>query len=312
MKLKLLFFVLFATSMISLNAQITLGDNMDNTAPIITETPVEINTKPYAAYCRFKPSETAVYQIYSTGGYDTYAELFDENFVYLTNNDDYSDLNFFIAYELTANETYYLMIREFDFSAVTIGLNIDGGGVLPVELSSFNVNASGKLTEVRWSTETELNNYGFEILASVEGKSFRKVGFMKGAGTVNTPNEYVFRYESKSDRYFRLRQIDLDGKITLSKIVEIEFLPELFELDQNYPNPFNPSTTIRYNLAKEGHVKLSVYNMLGQEVKTLINEFQTKGRYEVKLDAGGLASGLYLYKLESADFIGVRKMTLLK
>ena len=89
-------------------------------------------------------------------------------------------------------------------------------------------------------------------------------------------------------------------------------LPETYSLNQNYPNPFNPSTVINYQLPKSGNVTLSVYNMLGQEVKVLINEFQQAGTYDVKFDASEFSSGVYFYKIQSGSFTDTKKMTLVK
>lgn len=85
-----------------------------------------------------------------------------------------------------------------------------------------------------------------------------------------------------------------------------------FELEQNYPNPFNPSTSIKFTLPKSGHVRIIVYNTLGQEVKTLINSFKEAGTYTIEFNADNLNTGLYFYKLETEGFTQVKKMTLLK
>ncbi len=88
--------------------------------------------------------------------------------------------------------------------------------------------------------------------------------------------------------------------------------PEDYNLYQNYPNPFNPSTTIRYSVIQPDLVRIKVYDILGREVKTLVNELKQAGTYEVQFDASGLASGIYLYKIESGKFIQTKKMILLK
>ncbi|MGM0739553.1 MAG: T9SS type A sorting domain-containing protein, partial [Bacteroidota bacterium] len=91
-----------------------------------------------------------------------------------------------------------------------------------------------------------------------------------------------------------------------------EALPESFELNQNYPNPFNPSTRIKYALPQQMHVRLDVFNLLGQRVSTLLNEVKSAGRYEVIFDATGLSSGLYLYRLQAETFTEIRQMLLVK
>ncbi|GAB4378622.1 MAG: hypothetical protein Kow0042_27240 [Calditrichia bacterium] len=85
-----------------------------------------------------------------------------------------------------------------------------------------------------------------------------------------------------------------------------------YELQQNYPNPFNPATTISYAITKAGRVQLDVYNTLGQKVKTLVNQHQVPGRYQVRFNAGELASGIYFYHLQAGEFNAVRKMILMK
>ncbi len=85
-----------------------------------------------------------------------------------------------------------------------------------------------------------------------------------------------------------------------------------YNLFQNYPNPFNPTTTIRYALPEDGMVTLKIYDILGQEVKVIVNEFLQKGTYEVKVDSKGLASGVYIYRLQAGEFISSKKMMLLK
>ena len=89
-------------------------------------------------------------------------------------------------------------------------------------------------------------------------------------------------------------------------------IPNKFELFQNYPNPFNPSTIIKYSIAKDNNVSLKVYNVLGQLVTTLVNEFQKSGEYKVTFNGENFASGVYFYKLESGSFVSTKKMVLMK
>jgi hypothetical protein len=85
-----------------------------------------------------------------------------------------------------------------------------------------------------------------------------------------------------------------------------------FNLEQNYPNPFNPSTTIKFSVATNEFVTLKVYDVLGNEVTTLVNEQRAPGTYEVRFDAGSLASGMYVYKLQAGNFTQTRKLLLMK
>jgi hypothetical protein len=88
--------------------------------------------------------------------------------------------------------------------------------------------------------------------------------------------------------------------------------PTEFSLAQNYPNPFNPNTTIEYDLPKEVSVRLTVYDNLGREVRTLVSAVQQPGYYKVVFDAHALSSGVYYYRLHAGDFVKVRKLLLMK
>ena len=94
--------------------------------------------------------------------------------------------------------------------------------------------------------------------------------------------------------------------------VDVTSLPIQFELAQNYPNPFNPSTTIRFSIPQSSNVTLKIFNTLGQEVSTLINQNMESGVHTINFDASQLNSGIYFYRLDADQFSQVRKMTLIK
>ena len=89
-------------------------------------------------------------------------------------------------------------------------------------------------------------------------------------------------------------------------------LPSVYSLSQNYPNPFNPSTSIEFAIPRNSEVTLKIYNTLGQEVRTLINEQMSAGSYNYDFDASSLSSGVYFYTLKAGDFVQSKKMILLK
>ena len=89
-------------------------------------------------------------------------------------------------------------------------------------------------------------------------------------------------------------------------------MPDKFRLHQNYPNPFNPTTTISFDLPEQSHVTLKVYNILGQEIATLINEVKQAGSYKETFDASSLSSGVYIYKLSAGTYTSSKKMILIK
>jgi hypothetical protein len=183
--------------------------------------------------------------------------------------------------------------------------------VVPVELTSFTASTSNGSVSLQWRTATETNNRIFEIERKSDNNNFVMIGFVNGQGTTTQPHDYAFvdKNVNPGSYAYRLKQIDFDGKFSYSEPVEVEVsAPSVFELAQNYPNPFNPSTTIRFSLAEAGNVRLAVYNALGQEMTTLVNEFKESGNYSVTFDAVRLSSGVYFYKLEAPNFVDIKKM----
>lgn len=175
-------------------------------------------------------------------------------------------------------------------------------GSVPVELVSFSASISGPSIVLNWKTASEINNYGFEIQRKSQNSDWKKIGFVNGAGTTSDSKSYTFTdVEIESGLYsYRLKQIDFDGKFGFSNVIEVEADLTIndYRLFQNYPNPFNPSTTIKYSLPAEGNVKLSVFNTIGQELETLVSEYQSAGTYEILWNADQFTSGVYFYKFE--------------
>ncbi len=130
------------------------------------------------------------------------------------------------------------------------------------------------------------------------------------------PKEYSFSDKNlTTGKYvYRLKQIDRDGRFKYSQEVEFTIgnVPSEFKLMQNYPNPFNPSTVISYQLPVSNHVSLKVYDAIGSEVATLVNEVKEAGYYSVSFNGSKLSSGIYIARLQSGDKIQLRKMLLIK
>lgn len=188
---------------------------------------------------------------------------------------------------------------------------------LPVELAIFSSSLSGRNVILNWSTYLEINNSGFEIERSDSRvNSWSRIGFVKGNGSVNTLSEYSYidKNLATGTFHYRLKQIDFNGNFEYYELPEAVTIgvPDEFFLDQNYPNPFNPVTTIVYGIPLAGNVKLKVFDLSGREMKTLMNEFKDAGYFTAKFDASGLASGAYVYRIESGNFVSVKKMVYLK
>jgi len=212
-------------------------------------------------------------------------------------------------YAPNASPDWTLYLDDVSFNSI---------GPLPVELTSFIASVIGSNIKLNWQTATELNNYGFEVercALSAERQAWENIGFVSGNGNSNSPRDYSFidDYVGTGKYSYRLKQIDNDGQFEYSNVVEVSIVnPDGYKLEQNYPNPFNPSTTIEFRIPQSSFVTLKVYDILGQEVRLLVNEFKESGVHTINFDASELNSGMYIYELESGSFIQTRKMILLK
>ena len=194
--------------------------------------------------------------------------------------------------------------------------------IVPVELTSFTARLADKKVILNWQTATETNNQGFEVQRKViggenEGEWIIR-GFINSRGTTTENQSYTF-FDDVSDLHctsliYRLKQVDFDGSYKFSQEVNVENLsiPYSYELSQNYPNPFNPSTKISYSVPTASKVTLKVFDILGKEITTLINEEKLVGEYEVKFNAINFPSGTYFYQFKAGSFIQTKKMILMK
>jgi hypothetical protein len=187
---------------------------------------------------------------------------------------------------------------------------------LPVELSSFSAKYNDESVRLNWITKTEVNNYGFNVERRINEGEWNTLGFVKGHGNSNSLKEYRYTdndlFAGGSKFQYRLKQLDNDGSFEYSDVIEVEILPTKFELSQNYPNPFNPSTTIRFSLPKETQLKINIYNMLGELVRTIAEGNYEAGYHKITVNAADLPSGAYIYRIESPEFVQVKKMVLIK
>jgi len=186
---------------------------------------------------------------------------------------------------------------------------------VPVEFTSFSASVIKDGIQLSWSTATETNNKGFEVLRGIDSKAYNTIGFVNGKGTTTANQQYSYvDATAKSGKYYyRLRQVDFDGTSKFSKVIEAGgTIPAVFELSQNFPNPFNPVTNIRYAITNPERVTLKVFNILGKEVAVLVNENKEAGTYSVDFSALNLASGTYIYRLQAGAFVQTKKMVVLK
>lgn len=190
---------------------------------------------------------------------------------------------------------------------------------LPVEISSFTGMFQDNKVKLLWRTETEINNYGFEIErnSSPEEIGWKNIGFVEGYGNSNSPKSYEFldKNIAGGKLYYRLKQIDNDGTYEYSDMVEINvpIVQKYAILEQNYPNPFNPETKIRFVVNENTQASVILYDAVGSKIVELFDNDVEAGKiYEINFDGSLLSSGVYYYSLITSKQRETRKMLLLK
>ena len=161
-----------------------------------------------------------------------------------------------------------------------------------------NIFAQGN-NKISWS----VFDNGFALQNNSSATSFSLIGQPAVGISASNNNKVIMGF---------LSELAIRGSVTSSDDPTINIIPLVYDLYQNYPNPFNPLTIIKYQIPEDGLVVLKIYDLLGKEVRTLVNQQRTAGIYELNFEAGRLASGVYLYRLQVNDYISTKKMMLLK
>jgi hypothetical protein len=213
--------------------------------------------------------------------------------------------------------TYYISVSRYTATACgDMWLHITSDVPLPVELmGDVLATAGSEKVTLTWATASETNNDHFEIV-----RNERVIGRVTGAGTSPSRHDYSWSEEGLNNGMtytYTLRSLDINSAVL--ELATVSATPSFaagevteYALHQNYPNPFNPVTTIAFDLLEAGNVSLKIYNLMGQEVRTVVNGTMPKGRHVVSFDAGSLASGVYLYRVEVNGFAAEKKMLLMK
>ncbi|HEX9658108.1 MAG TPA: T9SS type A sorting domain-containing protein, partial [Bacteroidota bacterium] len=146
--------------------------------------------------------------------------------------------------------------------------------------------------------------------------------FVPGHGTTIEPHSYSFLDVAPPIRQmrYRLKQIDFDGTVHYTEPIQVDILtsvtpsevPLATKLYQNYPNPFNPTTSIRFDVAEKGRVVLTIHDILGRKVTTLVDDERVAGKYSIDWSAQNFANGVYFYRLQAGKHMEVSRLTLLK
>jgi hypothetical protein len=231
---------------------------------------------------------------------------------------------------LCLDDSGNVLVRESWTWNDTVAFKINGAGM--IEWCAVSVGWSGPI-DFAFDGLGNLYLCGLKWSGSYFGESdfyavkYNSSGALEWSARYNGPGNssetpYVIAVGGSGAVYIAgaTERDDFSTKITLVKYSQVtvsvnEGQPEVpvsYSLSQNYPNPFNPSTTIRFALPKSGLVELRVYNTLGQEVATLVNEERNAGTYSAQWNAGSLASGVYFYRLEVGSFVDTKKLLLVK
>ena len=201
-------------------------------------------------------------------------------------------------------------------------------GSLPVSLTSFSGRCEKQSVVLEWTTESETNNLGFILEKSVDKQTWTTIASyltdkaLKGQGNTSSSTDYTFtdpKVEPETTYTYRLSDVSTDGKVNVyaSLNITMDALPKMTDMEKAYPNPFNPQTHIAYHLAKEADVEITVFNILGRQIKTLHSGRQVAGSYHVYWNAtnnsgDNVPTGTFLICMQAGDIYKIQKVLLIK
>jgi hypothetical protein len=201
-----------------------------------------------------------------------------------------------------------------------------GDNSLPVTLSAFEASLEQEAVVLRWKTESEIENLGYIMNRREKGdKEWKEIAtyqtntLLVGQGNTSESTNYYFKDTSVREGLtyeYQLADVSYAGEIIYHNIIEIEvenlYVPKTYKLGKAYPNPFNPSTVISWQLPVTSYVKISIFNILGENVATIVSEKMSEGHYQQEWIADNFPSGVYYYVLQAGNFRDSKKMILIK
>jgi hypothetical protein len=224
--------------------------------------------------------------------------------------------------DIIIGKGYYYRIAAVDsadnISEFSDDIYVYADNFTRVNLISFTAEVIDDKIVLRWKITPKNDNFSFEIQRSDDSENFNQIGFVSDCRTSPDLATYYFIDSDLSHvkSYYRLKRVGADGNFEYSNVIKVELsLPGKFKLSQNYPNPFNPETTIRYSMAKEGKVSLIIFDILGKEIRKLVDEHKRAGYYEVKWDGKdnygiNASSGIYFCRMRVDGFCETKKIML--
>ncbi|MBO6571526.1 MAG: T9SS type A sorting domain-containing protein [Balneola sp.] len=196
----------------------------------------------------------------------------------------------------------------------------------PSNLSSMISPENENNITLNWSLNSETDLAGYLVYYGSESGVYDGVDANEGESpiTISTFDEFELSGlpDGGSQYFFVVKAFDLSGNLSeasnessttiTTDIFDEAETPEQYFIEQNYPNPFNPSTSITYKVPETANVTITLYDMLGRKLSTLVNERKTAGSYQITLDMSSYSSGIYLYRMQSGTFVKTRRLTLIK
>jgi len=222
---------------------------------------------------------------------------------------DFSSANecFVVYYDATSSLTLAQLETEVNNNMPTISPfvlldNTDCGSVtLPVELRSFELTAEKGVIRLQWSTASEINNKGFEVQRSKDGKNFKTLDFISGAGTTIEPQFYTFTDEAAQEGveyFYRLKQFDFDETFDYSKVLVGSLKVDHLQVSNVFPNPATDAAQINVTVPQDEQLTLELFDNTGKLLRTQQQQVGA-GVQTLELDVDGLAAGLHVVKLQT-------------
>ena len=217
---------------------------------------------------------------------------------------------------------YYIVVSGYMSECGSFDIVVTSDCELPVELVSFDGVAGDGRATLTWVTASETNNDHFYLIRGTDQESYVRTSVDIPATNSSSGASYTWVDRgviNGTTYYYKLVDVDINGLENVNDMIaEVtpsaagNMVPDAYALHQNFPNPFNPNTTIMYDVKEAGFVSLAVFDILGREIMTLVNDQHNAGRYLVEFDASALASGIYFYQLKVNGFADLKKMVVLK
>ena len=300
----------------------------NSSSPTFTLTTGSGNDPFYGVWMQGTSSQPEFVDIDGDGDYDCFKGMESGRINYYENTGNSSSA----AFTARTGDDNPLDDVSVGYNSNHTFVNIDGDASLPVELTSFNVlSTRNDAVILQWITESEINNLGFILDRRVPGTEWTEIATyithpeLQGQGSVTHQTIYSYTDNTvlSAETYdYRLADVDYDGNkvyhsMTVMGVSPNDVVPETFTLYPAYPNPFNPTTNIRYDLPVNALVNITIYDIMGRSIRSLVNSKQTAGyrsiRWDGKNNLGeGVSAGMYIYMIQAGDFRQTKKMVLLK